>query len=111
MMVGSCEVPQRRGMGGVSYGLGIEFLAKPPKVLRLMVNNREQPAQEKQVSCLYRLDVTSKRRRGGWELNSKVVQPAIRTARLRPLRVHHLPTCAPPSTCSTSPVTVRASVR
>src|SRR3954466_1694727 len=27
------------------------------------------------------------------------------------LVAHHLPTCAPPSTCSTSPVTVFASVR
>src|SRR6266567_3227202 len=111
MMFGSCEGAQRRRIGGVSSGLGIEFFAKPAKILRLMVNNREHPAEEKQVACLYRLDVTSKRRRGGWELNSKVVQPAIRTARLRTLRAHHLPTCAPPSTCSTSPVTVRASVR
>ena len=36
---------------------------------------------------------------------------ALRADRLRVLRAYHLPLCAPPSTCSTSPVIWRDSVR
>jgi hypothetical protein len=45
-----------------------------------VVDNWEHPAKEEQVARLYRLDVSAKRRRGGWELNSKVLQPAISAA-------------------------------
>ena len=40
-----------------------------------------------------------------------VFTSTLGTRRLLALRAHHLPECAPPSTCSTSPVTCRASVR
>lgn len=48
----------------------------------------------------------------GWrQLNPELRKPALCACRLRALRPYHLPECAPPSTCNTSPVTWRASVR
>jgi hypothetical protein len=58
-----------------------------------VIDNREHPAKEEKVACLYRLDVSTERRRGGWELNAKVLQPAICTARLRTFSAYHRPTC------------------
>jgi hypothetical protein len=39
------------------------------------------------------------------ENDPEVIQSAFRTGELRIARTYHLPLCAPPSTCSTSPVT------
>jgi hypothetical protein len=75
--------------------------AQPANILRLVIHNREHAAQEEEIARLHRLDVTTKRRCGR-KLNAKVLQPALR-ARL--LTGYHRPTCAPSSTCSTSPVT------
>ena len=105
MFLGRGEGAQSRGVGGISPSLDIEFFPKPANILRLVVHNRQHPAQEEQIARLQRLDVSAKRRRSGWELNAKVLQPALCAARLRTLRAYHRPTCAPPSTCSTSPVT------
>src|SRR5258708_37778256 len=95
---------QRRDVGCIAAGLDIELLPKPANILRLVVNNREHSAKEKQVARLHRLGVSAKRRRGRWELNAKLLQPALCTVRLRTLTGYHRPTCAPSSTCSTSPV-------
>ena len=105
MLFGRSEDAQSRSVGGISSGLGIELFPQPANILRLVVDNREHPAKEEQVARLYRLHISAKRRRGGWELNAKVLQPAFGTARLRTFGAYHRPTCAPPSTCSTSPVT------
>src|SRR5271156_4715233 len=96
---------QSRSVGGISSSLSIELFPKPPNILRLVVDNWKHPAKKEQVARLYRLDVSAKRRRRGRELNAKVLQPAICTARLRTFTPYHRPACAPPSTCSTSPVT------
>ena len=42
--------------------------------------------------------------------DNEFAQPLLGAGQTRPVG-HHLPTCAPPSTCSTSPVTWPASVR
>ena len=54
-----------------------------------MVDNREHPAKEEQVARLQGLYVSAKRRRGGRELNAKVLQPALCTVRLRTFRAYH----------------------
>ena len=105
MLFGCSEDAQSRSVGGISSSLGIKLFPQAAKILRLVVYNGEHPAKEEQVTRLYRLDVGAKRRRGGRELNAKVLQPAIGTALLRTFRAYHRPTCAPPSTSSTSPVT------
>jgi hypothetical protein len=70
---------QSRSVGGISPSLGIELFPEAPNVLRFVVDNREHPAKEEQVARLYRLDVTTKWRRRGWELNTKLLQPALCT--------------------------------
>src|SRR5215468_6949987 len=111
MLLGRGEDVQSRSESGISPSLEIELFPESAKVLRLVIDNWEHPAKKEKVARLHRLDISAKRRRGGWELNAKVMQPAIRTARLRTFSAYHRPACAPPSTCSTSPVTCRASVR
>ena len=106
MFFGRSENAQGRSVGGISSRLSIELFPKPANILRLVVDNWEHAAKEEQITRLYRLDVSAKRRWGFWELNSKVLQPAICTAQLLgTFTAYHRPTCAPPSTCSTSPVT------
>src|SRR6266852_3709947 len=107
MLLGRSEDVQCRSVGGVSSSLGIELFPKSAKILRLVVHNWEHSAKEEKVARLHRLDVRAKRRRGGRELNAKVLQPAIctATAQVRTSHAYHRPACAPPSTCSTSPVT------
>ena len=99
------EDVQGCGIGGVSPSIGVELFPQPANILRLVVDYREHPAKEEQVTRLYRLYVSAEWCRGGWKLNTEVLQPAICTAQLGTLRGYHRPTCAPSSTCSTSPVT------
>ena len=105
MLLGRGEDVQSRSVSGISPSLDIELFPESAKVLRLVIDNWEHPAKKEKVTRLYRLDISTKRRRGGWELNAKVLQSAICTAWLRPFHPYHRPVCAPPSTCSTSPVT------
>ncbi len=111
MLFGRSEDAQSRGVSGVAPGLGVELLADPADVLRLVVDDGQHSAEEEQVACLHCLDVGAERRRRGRELNAEALQPALCAVRLRTLNAYHRPECAPPSTCSTSPVTLRASVR
>ncbi len=105
MLFGRSEHAQSRGVGGISSSLGIEFLPQPANILRLVVYNREHPTKEEQIARLYRLHVRAKRSGGGRELNAQILQPAFGAARLGTHSAYHRPTCAPSSTCSTSPVT------
>jgi hypothetical protein len=105
MLFGRSDDAQSRGVGGISSSLGIELFPQSPDILRLVVDNWEHPAKEEQVARLDRLDVSAERRRGRWELDTEVLQPAIGAAWLRTFRAYHRPTCAPSSECSTSAVT------
>ena len=105
MLLGRGESVQSRSVSGISPSLDIELFPQSAKVLRLVINNGDHPAKKEKIARLYRLDISTKRRRGGRELNAKVLQSAICTAWLRASSAYHRPACAPPSTCSTSPVT------
>ena len=105
------ESAQGRNVCRIPSSLDIEFFAKPPEILRLVIDYRQHASQEEQITGRCRLDIVPERRGRGGQLNAKVLQPAFDVARLQILRAHHRPTCAPPSTCSTSPVTLWASVR
>src|SRR5690242_15899796 len=105
MLLGGSEDVQSGNVGGISSSLGIELFPKPANELRLAVHNREHPAQEEKVARLYRLHVRAKRCWGRWELNAKFIQPLLGADWPRVFEDYHLPACAPPSTCSTSPVT------
>src|ERR1700733_8178114 len=105
MLFRRSEDAQSRGVDRVSSSLDIELFSQSADILRLVVDNREHPAKEEQVACLYRLGVSTKRRRGVGELNTKVLEPLICALWQRTLSAYHRPACAPPSTCSTSLVT------
>src|SRR5215469_5638003 len=105
MLLCGSEGVQGRDVEGISSGFSVQLFANAADVLRLTVDDGEHSAEEEEVARLYCLDVGAKRRRRSWEVNAKVLQPAFCTSRLRTLTAHHRPVCAPPSTCSTSPVT------
>src|SRR4029453_18078467 len=71
----------------------------------------EHPGQKKQIARLHRLHISTERFRRRRELDAKFFQPLLGAGRPRGFAVYHLPTCAPPSTCSPSPVIWPASVR
>src|ERR1700730_4427353 len=79
--------------------------AQPAYELRFMSDGREDAAEIKQVARLDTFNISAERDGRGRQLNAELRKPALRACRLRALRTHHLPECAPPSTCSTSPVT------
>src|SRR6202522_1953344 len=104
------EHVQRRKACGFPSLVGVVFPAQTAYELRFMPDNRQNPTKIKQVACLDTFNISPKRSRRRRQLNTELRKPALRASRLRPFRAHHLPECAPPSTCSTSPVTWRASV-
>src|SRR3954471_21699964 len=76
-----------------------------------MTDDRQHPTEEDQIAGPYRFDIGPEgcRRRG--KRDAEFPQPSFRAGCLSFRMVYHLPRCAPPSTCSTSPVTRGASVR
>ena len=79
--------------------------SQPAYELRFMPDGREDAAEIKQVTRLDTFDVSAERNGRGRQFNAELRKSALRACRLRALRAHHLPECAPPSTCNTSPVT------
>src|SRR5882672_10252834 len=71
---------------------------------RLAALRRKHPGQKKQIARLHRLHISTERfgRRG--ELDAKFFQPLLGACGWKSVTGYHLPRCAPPSTCSTSPV-------
>jgi hypothetical protein len=98
----SGEYVQSRDARGIASLFDVVLSAQPAYELRFMPDGRENAAQIKQVARLDTFNISAERFGGGRE---------VRACRLRAVLAHHLPECAPPSTCSTSPVTLRASVR
>jgi len=99
------ESAQRCDVDGISSRFGIELLPQSSNIFRFVINNWDHTAEKEKVTRLYGFDVCAERRGGVWKLNAKLVQPALCAVRLRAFAGYHRPTCAPPSTCSTSPVT------
>ena len=73
--------------------------------LRLVSDGRKHTAEEEQIAGLYGLDIRAERSGRRREFDAELLQSALRVGRLRAHAAYHFPECAPPSTCSTSPVT------
>ena len=99
------EYVQRREMRGFAALFDVVLSAQPADELRFMPDGREDAAEIKEVARLDTFNISAERNGRGRQLNAEFGKPALRARRLRALRGHHLPECAPPSTCSTSPVT------
>src|SRR6266850_1484227 len=83
----------------------IEFRTNAPNEFRAMAFSGKHPTQKKQIARLDRFHIGAERLRRRRELNFKFLQPLLGPSWPRAFARYHLPTCAPPSTCSTSPVT------
>src|SRR3569833_1868432 len=89
----------------------IEFLSDLADVSRLVINDWKHSAQEEQPPSFDHLDVGAE---WSWRIRQRyaqALQPALSAGIPSVGPTYHRPTCAPPSTCSTSPVTWRASAR
>ncbi len=105
------EYVQSRDTRGFASLFDVVLSAQPAHELRFMPDDRQNATEIKQVARLNTFNVGADRSGREGQLNAERRKPALRVRRLRALWAHHLPECAPPSTCSTSPVTLRASVR
>ena len=83
----------------------IELRADTPNEFRPVTVRGKHPTQIKQIARLHRFHIGAERLRRRRKLDVKFLQPLLGASRPRAFAGYHLPTCAPPSTCSTSPVT------
>src|ERR1700678_3002907 len=88
-----------------------KLFAKATDELWLVADCWKHTAKKEQISRLDTFYISAKRSGRRRKLDAELRKPALCARRLRALRAYHLPECEPPSTCSTSPVTLRASVR
>src|SRR5438309_7241228 len=111
MLPRDSEAVQRREASRLAPRLDVELRPDAPREFRPVAFRRKHPAQKKQIARLHRFHIGAERLRRRRELDAKFFQPLLGAGRPRAFAGYHLPTCAPPSTCSTSPVMWRASVR
>ena len=83
----------------------IEFRADVPNKSRLAAFGGQHSAQKQQIPRLHSLHIGAEWLRGCWELDAKFPQPLFGAGGPTAFADYHLPTCEPPSTCSTSPAT------
>src|SRR6266576_384688 len=102
---------ERGEMCSLASRFHVKLLADAPYKFCHTPFRGEHPGQKKQIARLHRLHISTERFRRRRELDAKFFQPLLGAGWLRAFAVYHLPMCAPPSTCSTSPVIWRASVR
>src|SRR6266478_841526 len=105
------ENVERREMSRLAPRFHIELRADASDEFRPAAFRRKHPGQKKQITRLHRFHIGAERLRRRRKLDAKFFQPLFGAGGLRVFAGDHLPTCAPPSTCSTSPVVWRASVR
>src|SRR6266852_3268858 len=105
MLPRDSEDIERRELSSLAPRFHIELPADPPTYFPHVALRGKHPAQKKQIARLHRFHICPERLRRRWELDGKFFQPLLGAGRAGNFGGYHLPTCAPPSTCSTSPVT------
>ena len=105
------ESVERREVSRLAPRFHIELRADAPNEFRPAAFRGKHPGQKKQIARLHRFHIGAERLRRRRELDTQVLSTAVRHWPAETSWSYHLPTCAPPSTCSTSPVIWRASVR
>src|SRR5438445_2646153 len=108
------ENVERRELSRLATGFHVELRADAPSESRRAdAPSESRPAafrgkhsaKKEQIVRLHGFYVRAERLRRHGELDAEFVQPLLGAGGPRAFAGHHLPTCAPPSTCSTSPVT------
>src|SRR6266403_2333842 len=107
----NCENVERGEVSRLASRFHIELRADASDKFRPAAFRRKHSGQKKQIARLYRFYIGAERLRRRWELDAKFFQPLLSAGWPGAFPGYHLPKCAPPSTCSTSPVIWRASVR
>ena len=105
MLSRDSERVERREVSRLAPRFHIELGADAPNEFRLAAFRGKHPGQKKQIAGLHRFHIGAERLRRRRELDAKFLQPLLGAGRLIVFASYHLPMCAPPSTCSTSPVT------
>src|SRR5262245_8584783 len=96
---------KRREVSRLAPRFHIELRANTPNEFRPVAFRGKHPAQKKQIARLHRFHIGAERLGRRRELDAKFFQLPLGASRLSAFAGYHLPACAPPSTCSTSPVT------
>src|SRR5258707_13944835 len=104
MLPRDSEDVERREVSRLAPRFNIDLRADAPNEFRPVAFRGKHPAQKKQIAGLHRFHVDAEWLRRRRELDAKFFQPLLGAGRPRAFAGYHLPTCAPPSTCSTSPV-------
>src|SRR5207245_2810411 len=89
----------------------VELRAEASNEFRRAAFRGKHARQKKKIPRLHRFHVRAERLRRRRKFDAKFFQPLLGAGRPRAFAGYHLPKCAPPSTCSTSPVMWRASVK
>src|SRR6202023_2973123 len=105
MLPRNSEDVERREVCRRAPRFHIELRADAPNEFGHVAFRGKHPAQKKQIARLHRFHICPERLRRRWELDAKFFQPLLGVGRAGTFGGYHLPTCAPPSTCSASPVT------
>src|SRR5207245_1226377 len=89
----------------------VELRAEASNEFRRAAFRGKHARQKKKIPRLHRFHICAERLRRRRKLDAKFFQPLLGAGRPRAFAGYHLPACAPPSTCSISPVVNVASVR
>src|SRR6267143_2451023 len=111
MLSRDSENVERREVSRLAPCFHIKLRADAPDKFCRAPFRGEHPGEKKKIARLHRFHIGSERLRRRRELDAKFFQPLLGAGRPRAFVGYHLPKCAPPSTCSTSPVIWRASVK
>src|SRR4029077_11656104 len=102
---------ERREVSGLATRFHVKLGANTAYKFRLAARCRKHTGKEKKIAGLHRFCISAERLGWGWEFDAEFLQPLLGRGRVIVFASYPFPLCAPPSTCSTSPVTCRASVR
>ena len=111
MLPGNGEHVKCREVRPPCASVDFKFRAHPPDEFRVAVFRRKHTAQKQQMPVCTWFDIGTERLRRCGEHDAELLQPLLRPGQVHAFAGYHLPMCAPPSTCSTSPVTCGASVK
>ena len=98
------ESIERREVSGFATRFHVELGADPPNEFRLAARRGKHTGKKKQIAGLHRFYISAERLRWGREFDPQFLQSLLGGGRLIFFASYHFPLCAPPSTCSTSPV-------
>ncbi len=95
---------ERREVSGLATRFHVELGTDPSNKFRLTARRGKHAGKEKKIAGLHRFCISAEGLRGGRESDPQFLQPLLGGGRLIVFASYHFPLCAPPSTCSTSPV-------